>query len=107
MNDEDFTRLEEDRPLRHAHHGHRVRPRSAWWIYAYHLGRVVILGPYSDQVEAERDCWSKTGGKGEVLELPTIDRTKARDMAKKKILDKAHDLDIAFKRARYKVDSVN
>ena len=97
---ENFTRWNEDRKF--GHRPKHFRARSAWWAHCVHLGRPVILGPYHDQTEAEREAWEKLEGKGEVIELPTIDRTRARDMIKKKMLDRTRDLDAIMKRASYK-----
>jgi len=97
---EDFTRLDESSLLRHR--PKHTRARSAWWAHCVHLGRPVILGPYYDQTQAEREAWEKLEGKGEVVELPTIDHTRARDMLKKKMLDRTRDLDSIMKRASYK-----
>lgn len=77
--------------------------RSAWWIYEPHQGRLIILGPYADSTEAEQDNWSKLSGEGKVVELPTIDRTRARDIARKRTLDETSNLDEALRRAKYKV----
>jgi len=102
MTDEqgEFTKLDESNLLRH--HPKHTRARSAWWAHCYHLGRLVVLGPFFDQTEAEREAWEKLEGKGEVIELPTIDHTRARDILKKKLLDRTRDLDVIMKRASYK-----
>jgi len=97
---EGFTRLDESNLLRHR--PKHFRARSAWWAHCFHLGRLVVLGPYLDQAEAQREAWEKLEGKGEVVELPTIDHTRARDMLKKKMLDRTRDLDSIMKRASYK-----
>jgi len=102
MTDEqgEFTKLDESNLLRHR--PKHFRARSAWWAHCFHLGRLVVLGPFFDQAEAEREAWEKLEGKGEVVELPTIDHTRARDMLKKKMLDRTRDLDSIMKRASYK-----
>lgn len=80
-----------------------TRARSAYWLTCWHLGRLIVLGPYTDQVEADRENYSKLEGKGEVVELNTIDRSRATAMLKKKLLDKGRDLDKALQRAKHQV----
>lgn len=102
MTDEqgDFTRLDESSLLRQR--PKHTRAKSAWWTHCFHQGRLVVLGPFFDEAEAQREVWDKLEGKGEVVELPTIDRTRARDMLKKKMLDRTRDLDVVMNRASYK-----
>ena len=99
-NQENFTQCNEDRKFKR--HPRHTRARSAWWAHCFHLGRLVVLGPFFDQSEADRESWEKLEGKGEVIELPTIDHTRARDMLKKKLLDRTRDLDVIMGRASYK-----
>jgi len=97
---EDFTRLNEDSIFRHR--PKHFRARSAWWAHCFHNGRLVVIGPYLDQAEAEREAWGKLEGKGEAVELSTIDRNRATAILKKKLLDRFRDLDITMRRASHR-----
>lgn len=97
---EDFTRLDESSLLRNQ--PRHFRAKSAWWVHCFHNGRLVVMGPYLDQAEAEREAWEKMDGKGEILELSTIDRGRATATLKKKLLDRTRDLDISLRRASHR-----
>lgn len=93
---ENYTSLDENSLL--SSRKTRMRPASAWWIYSFNQGRTTTLGPYFDKEEAERDVWAKLSGEGEVVELSTIDRAAARDMLRKRTLDRTSDLETALRR---------
>jgi len=80
------------------------RARSAFWIITTEegTGRLVVLGPYKSEDDAAGDVFSKLGGRGDIKELPTIDRNRATGMAKKLLLDQTADLDLAIRRASHK-----
>lgn len=82
---------------------YRHRPQSAWWVYLVHQGRLIVRGWFSDREEAERENWARLSGEGKVVEWPTTDRTRARDLAREEILRETSSLDEALRRAKYKI----
>jgi len=96
-NNEDYTKISED----DARPRFSGRARSAWWIYSFYMGRTIVLGPYADESDAERDLLSKLEGRGEVILLNTIDRNKATAILKKRTLDDTSNIAMALRRARH------
>lgn len=77
----------------------------AWWISTFHNGRLVVLGCYATEEEANQTGFEKLRGEFEAHELMTIDKGKATAMIKAKVLEQTENLDLALKRARHKLPS--
>ena len=57
-----------------------------WYIVTKQDGRMVLLGPYSDEHEAESVAVEKLNTDYEVVQMATRDRTKATQMLRHKML---------------------
>lgn len=78
--------------------------RDYTYIVTKQDGRMVLLGPYNDEREAEEMAVSKINTDYEVVQLPTRDRAKATQMLRHKILrSDGGDLATALKRMRHTI----
>ena len=74
-----------------------------WWIKTTHEGRLVILGPYGTESEANEFGLEHFGNNYEAFDLPTRDKARATSMIKARILKQTSNLDTALQRARHKI----
>ena len=82
-------------------------PQSQYfWLLAREAatGKIIILGPYAQEDEANRVGFEKLAGNFEVVPLPTRDSGKATKMLKYRRFHQTARLEEAIKRARHKVE---
>lgn len=84
-----------------------VRPHIGqdWWYIATKKdGRMVLLGPYNDQSEAENIAVEKLTTDYEVVAMSTRDRGKATQMLRHKLLEgNGGNLDDALRRMKHTI----
>lgn len=75
-----------------------------WYIVTKQNGRMVLLGPYNDDREAEEIAVAKINTTYEVVPLSTRDRAKATQMLRHKMLQgNGGDLETSLKRMRHTI----
>jgi hypothetical protein len=74
--------------------------RQYYWVIGRDKARRVIMGAYRTYDEADRDGYANFQ-EYEVITLPTKDRTAAREMIRKRILDETHDVIETFRRFKH------
>lgn len=90
-------------------HRHRGVPRERqvyYWVCAVDkvTGRPVILGPYTNESEANQFGFQKISDGDFVVEaMDTRDRQAAKARFNYKRLEQTGQLEVALKRAKYKV----
>lgn len=81
-----------------------ARVQYAWYVWAMRLGRPIMLGGYSTEQEASTDAQRKLDCTFEVVELPTIDSTKAWKILRNRMWKQSDDIENVLQRAKHKVD---
>ena len=75
-----------------------------WWIVTFtEQGRLVVLGPYESETEANRLGVSKLAGNFQVIELQTADQAKATKIIKYNLFKESNDLERALQKARHQI----
>lgn len=74
--------------------------KTYYWVLGKENGRRVIVGAFRTSDEADQDGY-KNFQDYEVIPLPTRDRTAAREMLRKRVLDETHSINEAFQRFRH------
>ena len=75
-----------------------------WYIVTKSNGRMVLLGPYNDQPEAESVAVEKINTAYETVPMPTRDRAKATQMLRHKILrGDGGNLDDSLRRMKHTI----
>lgn len=74
-----------------------------WYVVAKHEGRVVLLGPYNTEQEANTVAVEKLDGTYEVVQLRTRDRAKATQLLRHRILSDNSDLGQALRRMKHTI----
>ncbi|HUW47068.1 MAG TPA: hypothetical protein VMW50_14930 [Dehalococcoidia bacterium] len=78
--------------------------RDFYYIVTKQDGRMVLLGPYNDEREAEEVAVEKINTAYEVVQMPTRDRSKATQMLRHKILrSDGGDLATSLRRMRHTI----
>ena len=75
-----------------------------WWVTTTSGdGKMVVLGPYSTEDNANNYAFRHLGSNFETHQLFTKDMAKATRMLKKRLFDRIGDLDTALKRAGHQL----
>lgn len=72
-----------------------------YYIICKSEGRIVLLGPYSDEASANTVAVEKLDGAYEVVQLRTRDRAKATQLLRHRILSDNSDLGQALRRMKH------
>jgi hypothetical protein len=71
-----------------------------YWIVGKDAGRRIIMGAYGTYEEADMDGYNNFKDY-EIIPLNTRDRSMAREMIRKKVLDETHDIEETFRRFKH------
>lgn len=77
-----------------------------YWVCAVHSisQRPIVQGPHNTEMEARQWAFANIPNENfEVYAFPTVNKIAARDYFKNKRIEQTKTLDIAFRRAKYKV----
>jgi len=81
-----------------------IQPKQSeyYWVKTIRNGKLVVLGAYNTQEEAESIGYSSMDGNYEVITLHTRDQGRATQIIKAKLLEQTKDLDLSLERASHK-----